>query len=59
MLLLGLFKHLVYVISFVVKHFELHFLYERCYTNKFIIIIIVIIIIIIMDSSSFRQVLHH
>ena len=31
-------------------YFELHFLYERCNTNKVIIIIVIIIIIIIMYS---------
>ena len=30
-------KHFVHVISFVVKHFELHFLCEMCYIIVFIL----------------------
>ena len=49
---------LAHVISFVVKHFELHFLYERCRTNKVIIIIMTIIIIIIITNCRFCFCLH-
>lgn len=34
-------KHLTDVIYITVKHFELHFLYERSYTNKVFIIMII------------------
>ena len=34
-----------YFMDFIVKHFEMHFMYERCSVNTFIIIIIIIIIL--------------